>query len=131
GAGRPSGRLDEGPRGAGERGRARAQDRRPHRARDEAGARRDPYRAPDWRFRSDDAGIRAEVSRPCAGRWRRMKNGALRPRLVILPACVATSRDGRGTSSACAAYFVTWPRISPPLLASVWTLKYHLPAARS
>ena len=27
--------------------------------------------------------------------------------------------------------FMTWPRISPPLLAAVWTLKYHLPAARS
>src|ERR1700675_4810945 len=28
-------------------------------------------------------------------------------------------------------YLVTWPRISPPLLAAVWMLKYHLPAIRS
>src|SRR5207244_3173678 len=28
-------------------------------------------------------------------------------------------------------YFVTWPRISPPLLAAVWTFTYHLPAMSS
>src|ERR1700683_108798 len=28
-------------------------------------------------------------------------------------------------------YFISWPRTSPPLLASVWTLTYQLPAIRS
>jgi hypothetical protein len=28
-------------------------------------------------------------------------------------------------------YFVTWPRISPPLFFSVWTLKYSFPASSS
>src|SRR5258706_3974555 len=28
-------------------------------------------------------------------------------------------------------HFVTWPRISPGLFASVWMLKYHFPARRS
>src|SRR5262249_39826853 len=27
--------------------------------------------------------------------------------------------------------FTTWPRISPPLLASVWTLAYNMPFCRS
>ena len=40
--------------------------------------------------------------------------------------------DGRRACSvetgAAAAYFVSWPRISPPLLAAVWTLTYMSPS---
>src|SRR5216684_4632387 len=49
---------------------------------------------------------------------------------------IMSERDARGPEDydRPANYippFITWPRTSPPLLAAVWTLKYHLPAARS
>ena len=44
----------------------------------------------------------------------------------------STRREQHEPDAAHALHpFITWPRISPPLLAAVWTLKYHLPAARS
>src|SRR6185312_6434328 len=44
------------------------------------------------------------------------------------------SRRGRPRKAAggtVSDYFLTWPRISPALLASVWILKYQRPAIRS
>src|SRR6516164_631455 len=37
----------------------------------------------------------------------------------------------RGGAIGSPDHFITWPRISPPLWASVWMLTYHLPAMRS
>ena len=34
----------------------------------------------------------------------------------------------RTTAAAFARYFTIWPRISPPLLAAVWTLTYMSPS---
>src|SRR5262249_179460 len=47
--------------------------------------------------------------------------------------CLPASRQAGSARRATVGYidFITWPRISPPLFAAVWTLKYHLPAARS
>src|SRR6516164_3647892 len=37
----------------------------------------------------------------------------------------------RGGAIGSPDHFITWPRSSPPLWASVWMLTYHLPARRS
>ena len=52
------------------------------------------------------------------------------------PSLRVRSRNGRARRGgrfrvSDVAYFMTCPRISPPLFFSVWMLKYHLPATRS